>query len=114
MIVHGMQRSGCGRRHPGTTGARRRVRDLRLHHSSHHVRHRPHAFAYLRLATQATGQSHVYIPVFVCSDPGLGFHIPLRHHRTGFHTGVNLITGAIQKPGIDENDALLRLSNTLC
>ncbi len=103
MIVHRMQRGSRGRGYPGRVGPGPGVITFGLHHGSHFIGHGPHAFADLSVSRQATSEAHIHVPVFIGPYPGLGFHVGFAHHRAGFHRGVNLITGAIKKPGVDKN-----------
>ena len=79
---------------------------LRLHHLPHRIGHRPHPLAYLPFANQPRLNTHIHIPIFISRQPRLRLNFILGKHSTGFHTRVYLITRAIQKSRIDENDAL--------
>ena len=83
-----------------------------IHHGGHFVRHRPHAFADLCVAWQAAGQPDVYVPVFVSRYPRLGFHLSLADHGPGLHGGVYLITGSVQKTGIDKDHPVASRTDT--
>ena len=87
--------------------------DLLLQHIGHQVGHRPHALADLRLAGQAAEQARVDVPVLVGLDPGGRAHVGLADHRAGFHRGVHLVAGAVEKAGVDEADAALGGANAL-
>ena len=113
MVVGHVQRGGSRRRHPGTVGTSFRVTGLIGHHLRHFVGHGPHAFTDLGVTFQAAFQANVHVPVFVGADPRQGFHFTLGCHGARFHGGVHFITGAIQEAGVDEDDTLLGLTDTL-
>ena len=104
VVVQGVQHGGGGRGHPSAVGAGVGVVDLGFHHPGHGLGHGPHAFADLGVAGQAAGEADVDVPVFVGADPGLAFHVGLALHGAGFHGGVNLVAGAVQEAGVDEDD----------
>ena len=106
VVVQRVQR-GCGRRgYPGGVGAGQRVTDLLFDHRSHQVGHGPHALADLCAALEASGQTDVDVAVLVGSNPLGALDLALADECTGFHRGVDLVTGAVQKAGVDERDTL--------
>ena len=113
MVVRHVQCGGSRRGHPGAVGAGLGVAHFGGEHLGHEIRHGPHAFADLRPALQAAGQTHVDVPVLIGVDPGLPLHGTLGGDSTGFHAGVNLIAGAVKETGVDEHHALARATNTL-
>ena len=50
-------------------------------------------------------QADVDVRKLVRGDPGLALHFGLAHHRAGLHRRVDLVAGAIEKPGVDEGHA---------
>ena len=113
VVVQRVQRRGGRRGDPGGVGAGLRMADLRLQHVRHQVGHRPHALADLRAARQAAGEADVDVAVLVGLDPGRGLHVALADHRAGFHRGVDLVAGAVEEAGVDEDDAVLRGADAL-
>ena len=107
-----VQGCGSGAGHPSGVRARQGVRDFLGHHASHQVGHGPHAFADLGAAAQTAGQAGQHITALVGGDPGAGFHFGLADHGPGVHDAVNLVTGAVQKPGIDKGHAAAGGCNT--
>ena len=103
VIVQRVQRRGSGGRHPGGGGSRAGLRDLLRNHVRHQVGHGPHALSDLRLTRQTGTQAGVDVVVLVCQDPRLRLHDGLAAHRARFHGGVDLIAGAIQEAGVDED-----------
>ena len=75
-------------------------------HRRHLVGHGPHALADLRLAGQAAGEADIDVPVFIGRDPRRLLHVVLADHRAGFHRGVDLVAGAVEEAGVDEDDAV--------
>ena len=108
VIVQRVQRRGGGRGDPGGVRAGLRMGDLRLQHVGHQVGHRPHALADLRVAGQAAQEPDVDVGILVGLDPGRGLHVALADHRAGLHRGVDLVAGAVEEAGVDEEDAVLR------
>ena len=103
VVVNSMQ-GCCGwRRHPGAAGTGHRVRNFLLHHRGHLVGHRPHTLTNLCAPGQSTGQPDSDVAVFIGAYPAAGLDVSFTHKRTGVHAGMNLITCAIQKTGIDKN-----------
>ncbi|OMQ40209.1 hypothetical protein BKP54_28915 [Ensifer sp. 1H6] len=113
VIMRSVQGRSRRRRHPGGIGTRLRVGDLLLQHRRHQVRHGPHALADLRMAGKPAFETDVDVPVFVSADPGGLFHVALADHRTGFHRSVDLVAGAIEETGVDEDDAFARGADAL-
>ena len=111
VVVHGVQGGGGGRRHPGGVGAGFGMADLDRQHLRHPVRLRPHALADLGTAAEAAGQPHVQVGVLVGGDPGLPLDALLGQEGAGLHAGVDFVPGAVQKAGVDEDDASPRLVN---
>jgi hypothetical protein len=54
------------------------------------------------MARQAAFKADVDVPVLVGGDPGGAFHVALADHRAGFHRGVDLVAGAVEEAGVDE------------
>ena len=106
VVMHGVQRGGGGRGHPGGAGAGPGLGDLLRHHVGHQIGHRPHALADLGPSGEAGGQADVDVAILVGEDPGLRLHRTLADHRAGFHRGVDLVAGAVQEPGVDEGHAI--------
>ena len=106
MVVHRVQRGRRWRRNPRGCRPGFGVIHLRLHHLPHCIGHRPHPLANLPFADQSRLNTHIHIPIFISRQPRLCLDFILGQHRTSFHTRVHLITRAIQKSRIDENDAL--------
>ncbi len=77
---------------------------LGLEHVGHQVGHRPHALADLGNTTKPARQPDVDIVVLVGPQPNRILDLRLGHHRPGFHHRVNLVTGPVQEPGVDEHD----------
>ena len=65
------------------------------------------------MAGQAAFKAYVDIPVLVGLDPRLGLHIRFADHRSRLHGGMNFVTGAVKKPGIDKDDAVRGGADTL-
>ena len=84
-----------------------------VEHVRHAIGHRPHAFSDLSSALKTTGQSHINIPIFIGSNPALGFHGGFGRKGTRFHAGVDFVAGAVEKARVNENDTLSRSVNTL-
>ena len=106
VVVGGVQRRGGRRGHPGGVGAGPGMADLLLQHGGHQVGHRPHALADLGMAGQPAFQPGVDVPCLVGGNPGGLLHVALADHRAGFHRGVDLVAGAVEEAGVDEDDAL--------
>ena len=107
VIMHRMERGGSRARHPGGVGAGLRMADLLFHHVGHAIGRGPHALADLRLARKAVHQTDLNVALLIGGDPLARFHVALGHDRAGRHAGVHLVTGTIEKAGVDEEDALL-------
>ncbi len=105
--MHRVQRRRRRAGHPGGVGAGHRVADLLRHHVGHPVGRRPHALADLRAARQATAKADADIPVLISGNPGAGLHLRLGDHRAAGHGGVDFVSCAIEKAGVDEHDAPL-------
>ena len=103
VVVKRMQRRRCRRRHPGAVRAGHRVADLLFQHVGHPVRHCPHALADLRPAGKPACEADIDVPVLIGADPGRALHIRLADHRTGFHRGVDFVTGPVEEAGVDED-----------
>ena len=101
-IVGGVQGGRCGRRHPGTVRAGQGMADLSFEHLGHGFGSRPHTLADLGPTLQATGQTSVDVGVFVALEPRGALHLALRQHGAGFHVGVDLVAGAVEEAGVDE------------
>ena len=67
------------------------------------------ALADLGMAGQAVDQADIDIPVLIGLDPGLRLHVVLADHGAGFHRGMDLVAGAVEKAGVDEADPLQRV-----
>ncbi|MCY1297111.1 hypothetical protein D9M70_465380 [compost metagenome] len=80
--------------------------NLLLEHRCHQIGHGPHALADLGVAGKAAFEADIDVPVFVRADPGSLLHVALADHRAGFHRGMDLVAGAIEEAGVDEDDAL--------
>ena len=48
--------------------------------------------------------------VLVGRDPRAGLHVALADHRAGLHRGVDLVAGAVEEAGVDEDDAVAAAS----
>ena len=107
MIMQGMQRRGGGRGHPGRVGTRLGMPHFGPQHVGHEVRHRPHALADLGMPAKAAREAHVDVLAFISIQPDGLLQIALARYGSRFHRGVNLVTGAVEKAGVDEHDALL-------
>src|SRR3546814_13057827 len=81
--------------------------DLRLQHRLHHVGHRPHALADLRLAAETAGQADADIAILIGGDPVRRLHLALGDHRARAHRGVDLVARTVEEAGVDEDDAVL-------
>ena len=57
-------------------------------------------------------QANVDVPVLVGHHPVGGFHVLLPNHRAGLHRGVHLVSGAIEKAGVDEEHTVLGGADT--
>src|SRR3546814_7453146 len=77
--------------------------DLRLQHRLHHVGHRPHALADLRLAAETAGQADADIAILIGGDPVRRLHLALGDHRARAHRGVDLVARAVEEAGVDED-----------
>ncbi len=107
VIVQRMQRRRSGTRHPRGIGAGPRMRRLARQHVGHAIRHGPHALADLCAARKAGAQSSVDIVVLVSAQPGGGANLRFAQHDPGMHGGVQLVAGAVEKTGVDEDHAIL-------
>ena len=105
VVVDGVQRCRRRRWRPSAIGTGLRLADFLFQHGGHQIRHGPHALADLRAALQPASQPDIDIPILISGQPIGGFHIGLADHRPHFHGGVNFVTRAIEKAGIDENNA---------
>ena len=110
--MHRMKRGCRWRRHPGAGRARFWVADFRGHHFSHLVRLGPHALADLAVAIQGCFKAHIDIPILIGSDPRFRLDQLLGQESTEFHRRMDLITRAIQKTGIDKDDAVFHFPYT--
>ena len=112
VIVEGVQgrRRRAGR--PGGVGTRLRMRRLLVEHVSHPVRGRPHPLADLGLAGQAAFQADGDVARLIGGDPGGGLDVALAHHRTGLHRRMDLVAGAVEEAGVDEDDPVLHRMDT--
>ena len=106
VIVGGVQRGSRRRGHPGGIGTRFRMADLLFEHGMHQVGHGPHALADLSVPLEPALKPYIDVPVFVGRDPCSLLHVALADHRTGFHRGVDLVAGAVEETGIDEDHPL--------
>src|SRR3984957_2642067 len=104
VVVQGVQGRGGGRGNPGGGGAGPGVGDLLRQHVRHQVGHGPHALADLGAADQAVREPDVDVVVLVGEDPRLGLHVGLARHRPGLHRGVDLVAGAVEEAGVDEDE----------
>ena len=104
VVMQRVQSGGGGRGHPGGVGAGAGMADLLLQHLGHPVGRGPHALADLRPAAQAAGEADIDVAVLVGLDPGGVPHLVLADHRAGFHRGVDLVAGAVEEAGVDEDD----------
>ena len=84
------------------------MRDLGLEHIGHAIGHGPHTLADLRATGKAGLQGDLHVALFIGAYPRLQLHIVFAQHRAAFHSGVDLIAGAVEKARVDEHDALLR------
>ncbi len=107
VIMQGVQGRRRRRRNPGRRGARTRMARLGRQHVAHAVRRRPHPLADLGPARQARLQADVDIAVLIGLDPAGLAHRLLAHDRAAFHHRVDLIAGAIQEAGVDEDHPAL-------
>ena len=107
-IVERMKRRRGRGGHPGGRRAGHRMGDLLGQHGGHAVGRRPHALADLRAAGQAAGEPGVDVAVLIGLDPGGGPHVGLAHHGAGFHRGVDLVAGAVEEAGVDEDHPAAR------
>ena len=82
--------------------------DLRLQHRRHPVRHRPHALADLRPPREAALQADVDVLVLVGDDPVLALDEVLAAERARLHRGMDLVAGAVEEAGVDEDHPVLR------
>ncbi len=55
---------------------------------------------------EAAGEPHPHVRVLVGREPRLCLHLGLRHHRPGKHRGVDLVAGAVEEAGVDEDEAV--------
>ena len=69
---------------------------------------RPHPLANLRAAGQSTGETHIYVGIFVGLDPRRVLHLVLANHWPRFDRGVNLVARPIEETGVDEDYAIGR------
>ena len=107
MIMQRVQGRRRRRGRPGGVGPRLRMADLLLQHVGHAVGRRPHTLADLGLARQAAGQTDGDIPRLIGRDPGRALDLGLPDHRPRLHGGVDLVAGAVQEAGVDEDDPVL-------
>ena len=82
--------------------------DFSGQHIRHTVRHGPHSFTDLCVTLKTAVEPYIDIPVFVGVNPRFTLHGALCSKSTSLHTGMNFITRAIEKPGIDEHHTLTR------
>ena len=108
VIMQGMQGGGGGRGHPGAVGAR--LRDGRSWPSACRPCGRASPTCPCRSAPCPGSRrpdryrhSGLHRPSARCEV----FISPLRIIGAGLHRGVHLVAGAVQKAGIDEDDAVL-------
>ena len=109
VVVQRVHGRGGRRGHPGAAGAGLRVADLGLVHVGEAVGRGPHALADLGPAQQAALETDVDVEVLVGLDPGLALHVVLAHDGAGQHRGVDLVAGAVEEAGVDEDDPLAGL-----
>ena len=79
---------------------------LRLEHGGHRVGRGPHALADLGPSPQSGPKADVHVPVLVGADPRRFLHVRLGDDRAALHHGVDLVAGAVQEAGVDEDDPL--------
>ena len=79
--------------------------DLLGQHVGHAVGHRPHALADLGMADEAALEAGIDVGILVSRDPARLFHVALADHRPGQHGGMDLVSGAVEEAGVDEEDA---------
>ena len=60
------------------------------------------------LSAQAAGQADIDVLPLIGLEPAGLLDVVLARNRAGFHRGVDLIAGAIEKAGVDEDHALPR------
>ena len=72
-------------------------------HCLHKVGHGPHAFTDLRFTAETAVKTGVDVPVLVGIDPELALHGRFSDHGTGFHAGVDFVTGTIKESRVDEH-----------
>ena len=113
VIVHGVQDGGGRRRDPRGVRAGTGMADLLRHHVGHRIGGGPHALADLSAAREPGCEPHVDVPVLVRRDPARRLHLRLRDDRPRFHRGVDLVTGAVEEAGVDEDDAGFRGADAL-
>ncbi len=85
---------------------------LLVQHVGHPVGRGPHPLADLRLARQAAGEADGDVARLIGGDPGGGFDVALAHDRPGLHGRVDLVAGAIEEAGVDEDDPVLHRMDT--
>ena len=83
--------------------------DLLLQHVGHAIRRRPHALADLSAPGEPARQADAHIAILVRLDPVGVPHLGLAHHGAGFHRRVDLVARAVEKAGVDEDDAVPHL-----
>jgi hypothetical protein len=92
-------------------GAGLRMLDLGLDHLRHLAGLGPHALADPGVILEIDFQAHVHIPTFVGAHPWLRLHRTLAHHRGRPPCWCDCVAGAVEKAGVDENNALFGRTN---
>mmetsp|Transcript_108186 Transcript_108186/g.286687 ORF Transcript_108186/g.286687 Transcript_108186/m.286687 type:complete len:731 (-) Transcript_108186:3-2195(-) len=105
VVVDAVESSRQGRWNPSSARACHRFSDLGLEHGQHAVGLGPHSLADLSPALEIGVQADVDVGVLVGLDPGLLLHVGLADHGPGHHAGVDLVAGAVEEAGVDEEDA---------
>ena len=77
---------------------------LLLQHVGHAVGGCPHPLADLGLAGQAAGEADGDVAGLIGGDPGGGLDVALAHHRARLHRRMDLVAGAVEEAGVDEDD----------
>ena len=84
---------------------------FRHKHFRHLIRFRPHPLPDLRCAGQSCLNADIDVPIFIRTHPRLVADVRFWNHRASLHAGMDFVPGPIQKPGVDKDDARLRLAD---
>ncbi len=93
--------------HPGGVGPGAQMADLLRHHLAHQIGRGPHPLADLRASREPVAQPDADIPRLIGFQPASVLHVALAEHCASLHRSVDLVAGAIEEAGVDEDDPVL-------